>query len=314
MMNHNNIPGCLAGESLKPWRLTLVFSVLICLAPAATGKPKALINVSHKPEIELAVGERIAIAEIEGRCGEEVRNILTSALVQRGNLSLVNRENIRSILREHNFSQGGFVNTQSAAEAGKLLGASVLIFGRVNVCKTDRKSYKTGRAVSANVETALQLVSLEKGEIVSANIYRGYWRETTHTSTYPDSDLVRSRAFQALGERFSRIFSHWQETHSIALFEGKEGGLGASADLIRLGECEDASVRLGKASTIARSSAQIKLKSLAKIYHNLGVALMCMGKASDARGVLDKSYRLVQSQPTREAIQVCGKILATRGR
>jgi curli biogenesis system outer membrane secretion channel CsgG len=57
--------------------------------------------------------------------------MLTTSLVQAGRFTVLERAQLEKVLGEQRFGQSGAVTAQSAAEAGRMLGAQVLVFGDV---------------------------------------------------------------------------------------------------------------------------------------------------------------------------------------
>ncbi len=63
--------------------------------------------------------------------GEAVTAVLTGILSQSSNYLLLDRENMNTILKEHNLAISGIADPVSAAEAGRLLGVRYIITGMV---------------------------------------------------------------------------------------------------------------------------------------------------------------------------------------
>jgi len=81
--------------------------------------------------------------------GVALADLVTDALVSKGQLSVVDRSHLTSTLNEHHLGAGGEVDPASAVSAGRLIGARYLISG--NVVQLD----VTGRSGGAGFLPAL---------------------------------------------------------------------------------------------------------------------------------------------------------------
>ena len=114
---------------MKRYAKILIFLVLFsgCAAPVVrfeTIKP-AEINVQGIKKI--AIGEFTG----PGDSGEQAAYRLSEILLESGRYTVLEREKIKSILKEQGLSLSGIVDQSSAAQIGKLLGVDALIFGNV---------------------------------------------------------------------------------------------------------------------------------------------------------------------------------------
>ena len=125
--------------------------------------------------------KKLAIAQPTGVCAEEVADGLSAHLVGRG-MEVVDRQNLQSVLAEHQFTLSGYVDAESAARLGKMLGPSALVFIKVTRCRAEQKhthkDYKTsqGRLIRHHYSTTeihlrgtFQTVDLATGRIFAAS-------------------------------------------------------------------------------------------------------------------------------------------------
>ncbi len=92
-------------------------------------------------ESQRVLKKRIAVAGFENKVepwwsshwnlGEGMSDMLVSALVETGRFTVLEREALQDILEEQRLAEEGKVSAQTAAQAGKLLGAQILIRGAI---------------------------------------------------------------------------------------------------------------------------------------------------------------------------------------
>ncbi|GEM_PF-3203116 len=86
----------------------------------------------------------------EMKIGETVSDLLNAAMVKSGKVVVIDRKNIRKVMEEIALGQTGLVDEATAAQAGSIVGASVIITGAVSHVGTI--FYATSRAI--DVRTA----------------------------------------------------------------------------------------------------------------------------------------------------------------
>ena len=107
-----------------------------------------LMTVTRPAEVNLKEYDKIALGDIVDSSGrttkhsQDTAEFLTTALFESKRFEVLDRQNIGRILSEHQLSYTGIVDEDSAAELGKIIGAGVLVFGRIQVDKYDEKTTK----------------------------------------------------------------------------------------------------------------------------------------------------------------------------
>ena len=86
-------------------------------------------------------------------CVSQVSSALAQHLADLNRFRVVTRDNIQTVMDELAFGHSGNVNSETAAELGELIGADILIYGKVQLCsisKPDREAIdaQRGRALS----------------------------------------------------------------------------------------------------------------------------------------------------------------------
>jgi curli biogenesis system outer membrane secretion channel CsgG len=109
--------------------------------------------------------------------------MLTTALTQQTQFVVLERSKVDQVLNEQNFGASGRVDPASAAQAGKVLGAQVLIFGDITEYSEHESSMGGGlnvlkavtgqvgasiSRVTAQVALDLRLVDASTGQVVSS--------------------------------------------------------------------------------------------------------------------------------------------------
>lgn len=104
-----------------------------------------LATTQVKPEVErpkvIVKGEKIKIAVIEfqslnedarkDNLGKIVSEVLTTSLVNSESFKIIEREQLQKVTKEFELSQTGIIDTSSAKQIGKVLGADAIVTGSV---------------------------------------------------------------------------------------------------------------------------------------------------------------------------------------
>ncbi len=114
--------------------------------------------------------------------GHGMADMLTTALVKSGNYRVFERAEIDKVMQEQALGQSGVVTPESAAKAGKMLGAEIAVVGAVT--EFGHKKQSTGGALkrigvgaavskqSATVGVDVRIVNISTGEILKADNVR----------------------------------------------------------------------------------------------------------------------------------------------
>lgn len=97
---------------------------------------------------------------------------LMSSLLATGRIRLIERQRIQDVLKEMNLASMGVVDSGSASQIGKHLGAKMIIFGSISNVSVRDVHRSVGIATKTNrfvdVEADIRLVDVETGELVSS--------------------------------------------------------------------------------------------------------------------------------------------------
>jgi curli biogenesis system outer membrane secretion channel CsgG len=114
--------------------------------------------------------------------GHGMADMVTTALVKSGRYRVFERQEIDRVLQEQALGQSGVVTPESAAKAGKMLGAEIALVGAVT--EFGHKKQSTGGALkkigvgaavsklSATVGVDVRIVNIATGEILKAENIR----------------------------------------------------------------------------------------------------------------------------------------------
>jgi len=108
--------------------------------------------------------------------GGGMSDMLTTALVQSGEFSVMEREQLDHVLSEQNLGQSGKVTAQTAPQLGKLLGVAAIVYGSVSEFGYSESSTGGGIAgfgggiskTTARVAIDVRMIDTTTGEIILA--------------------------------------------------------------------------------------------------------------------------------------------------
>jgi curli biogenesis system outer membrane secretion channel CsgG len=117
------------------WTILIAFLAVAAISPPAGAK---------KDEAPAGLKKMIAVVEFEDKSdrsrwnwtgpnpGRGMSDMLMTALVQSGEFSVMEREQLDHVLAEQNLGQSGMVTAQTAPQLGKLLGVTAIVYGSVS--------------------------------------------------------------------------------------------------------------------------------------------------------------------------------------
>lgn len=133
--------------------------------------------------------------------GAQLADYVMDELVNTGLFEVVEREKLASVMREIGFGQSGMVDPSSAAQFGRLLGAGLLLTGRVVSLEGEERSFSgygvNTRNTVLTLSVAIRITDAESGSI----------RFSTRTRTQRTINeagglrVASSGAFTALAEQ-----------------------------------------------------------------------------------------------------------------
>lgn len=139
-----------------------------------------LVTAVLAPEPAAAQKVRVAVLPLEnnsafrywrGELGPAAADELVTQLVQAGEFSVVERQQIDAVLAEQNLGQSGRINPSTAAELGKILGVQIVLMGSITQFSINTKRAGIGGIGASYTEAEAMLdiraVNTETAEIMS---------------------------------------------------------------------------------------------------------------------------------------------------
>lgn len=241
---------------MKTYRLFIVIALIVMVAISA-------VQAQH---VKQGMKRHLAVYGFEDKTdhrvhwysgqnvGEGMSDMLTTALVQSGRFRIFERSQLESVMQEQGLGMTGAVVEQTAAQAGKLLGAELIVMGAVTefgVSKgeggTRLGKIKIGaQTLKAIVAVDIRLVDANSAEIIWSGTVRKEESKTGLSLGTPEFDFKNRNDFDesligkatraAIDETVEKLneqvgFIPWQALvatvagGSVFLNQGAESGL-----------------------------------------------------------------------------------------
>ncbi len=115
-------------NSFKLWRLQNFFVITITMAIFSSGcvTPRVAIN----PRADFSAINRVAVITFTGDKGNIAADLMTQELLSSG-IDVIERQQLSSVLKEHQLMASGSFDRATAKKIGKLLGVDALFLGSV---------------------------------------------------------------------------------------------------------------------------------------------------------------------------------------
>ncbi|TRZ76377.1 MAG: hypothetical protein D4R93_03365 [Deltaproteobacteria bacterium] len=298
--------------------VSIIVVILCGLLLSSCGTTKLFVPVTRPAEINLVKFKRIAIGEITGQGGQNITEDLTQALLESNRFEVLDRAHLDKVLGEHNLTTSGFIDEAKASEIGKMLGAAVLVFGRVSVYKTDIKDtyqdwkakdgnhrtyYRTG---VANITANFQLTDLTTGKILtSKKIEGGSTQQLQNTDAKVTEDIDRD-ALLSVGSKtvvteFMKKIAPYQENVQVKLFSDSDiPELERGISFAKIGQW-DRAIDQFKSAIDSKPNQE----NIHKAYFDLGVAYEYSYMFKEAMDALNKAFALKAEQTYSDEMGNC---------
>lgn len=309
---------------------SLVFLLLTLTANAQffdrLSNPTITINLSHPPGLGIKV-TKLAFGQASGTCSDQIIDAIKSDFVN-NNIEVIDRENLNTILSEHQFSLSGSVNQATAAAIGKIIGPSVLVFIKVQRCTTqvdnllDKKAQYLNNGTTvyiplyiartrAFLKGSIQAVDLATGRIFAAQAF-DYSPERRNESTEgkpeaPAEFDVQDIAFRMMVNYVHRLFLPWSEPTTLYYYDDKEHDLKLAYQQLSVGNLDQAYEQSKKNLAECKNDTKIKDKLLAHAYYNMGMSHMLRDEHDKALECFEEASKLRPGDIVTAAIYDCKK-------
>lgn len=265
---------------------------------------KALkMHVTRPAEINLKNYNKIAIGDIVGEDGKvsnhsrDIADKITSALFESKKFEVLDRQNIDTLLKEHNLSASGLVNEKTAAELGEFIGAAVLVFGRIQTDSydeeitkgtqwTDKKgnSHQTiTREGQYKLTVHLTVVDMKTAKFLAVKDMPAVNKTSTsadkETPEKIDPDILYTKCLNKITGDFMRMVATYTvEVTALFIKDAKLPELDQALTQFGIDEWDKGISLLESATQKSGLEPQIK----AKAFYNLGLAQTYTGRNDEA--------------------------------
>lgn len=312
----------------------LIGTVFIINAAAqgldALSNPKIYVKLTHPPGLGLKIN-KVVFNPATGNCSDQIIDALISDFVS-NNVEVIDRNNLQAILAEHDFSFSGYVDKNSAASIGKIIGPSAMITVKVLRCQTEVKdlyvdekkyNYETkqnyiARAYIARttvyLKASIQTTDLTTGRIFTARVLefspsREYKSYTGRPEAPAEFD-VQELAYSYLTSTVHRMFFPWSEYTDLYFMDDKNGGLKDAFKALKAGDIDQAYELSNKSLEFCKNSTDIKKKVLAHAYYNVGMMHFIKNDYDKAIEFFQESQKIRPGKIVTESISECNRAKA----
>ncbi len=288
--------------------------------------PQIPTTIAHPPDLGIQVN-RVAFASAQGEAAGEFVDALTARFVQ-ANVEVIERGRLNALLREQNLSLSGYVDRQSAAQMGKILGPTVMIF--VNIQRhawekkalyNDWKDSKDRRRrtfisrTQAFVRGSIRSVDLATGRIFAAQVLEANpivenKSDDRCCPEYPEEFAVLDGAMAQVVRRAEQMYLPWTEVVKLYYFDDNDCGLKNAFNRHKVGDIEGALDLSLENLRQCKALPKSNVKALAHAYHNVGMGYFSLGQHGKALEYLEESQRLRPGDISSEAVAECRRAQA----
>lgn len=267
--------------------------------------PSARIPVLKPAEINLRGFDKIVVSNINGNIGSSVADLLTSRLFESDKFTVVDRENLDRIMREHQLSGSGAIDPNTALKMGKLMGAACLITGNANMkyglkqWKGDPWTDKKGKRHQsyyvegiAKTNSTLKVIGLTTGQIlavksISKEANKKVW-ENQRWPANPDKDSLVASTVNCTIDTFMKMIAPYTVYIQVKFEKSKLPESKAGINFLKQGLWEDALEQF--------KSAKDKNPANPSNWYNLGLAYEYSFMFKQAIDALKKANKIKPSE------------------
>lgn len=291
----------------------LILITFVTLLLNACGTKTVLMTVTRPAEINLKNYQKIALGDFVNARGQtdqhalDLRDAFTNQLINTKRFEVVDRQALGRILEEQKLAISGLIDESSAPQIGKLLGASALIFGRITQDQFKEEVKQTGtykdkkgkqhkrfkRYASYTLGVNLKIVDVQSGKILISKELKSIQKaEATAVDKRPariDKQNLYQKCLADISTQFRHMIAPYKVTVKAQfLVDDKVPATKRAVAFFKADEWEKGLQVLKKA--LNRPIHDKKLK--AKVYYDLGLAQMYLGRHEEAIQNLTRALEL----------------------
>lgn len=248
-------------------------------------------------------GKKVAFADaVGGDCATELADKLSQGFQAQGAV-LIERSNLDSILREHNFQASGSVDVSTAVQIGKILGSSMMAFVRTSRCEARQEPLRTTDFLNhvifisqtqAFLDGSVRLVDLTTGQDLGVTpINLSPKKQNTSQQGQPEyapGPEVIDDAIQHAAEIVEQAYFPWTAMTSVDFLDKDDCGLKLAYNLLKAGDTAGALKQ--SQDNVAACQSDSNTGHRANALYNLGLAQMLSGQFDAALNSLNQAERL----------------------
>lgn len=297
----------------------------------ALSNPKIMVKLTHPPGLGLKIN-KVIFNPAAGNCSDQIIDALISDFVS-NEVEVLDRNNLQTILAEHDFNFSGYVDKNNAATIGKIIGPSAMITIKVLRCQTEIKDnlyvdekkydYKTKqnyvvRAYIARttvyLKASIQTTDLTTGRIFTARMFE--YSPSKENKAYngkpesPSEFELQELAFRYLTSDVHKLFFSWTEVTDLYFMDDKDGGLKEAFKALKTGDKVQAFELSKKNLEFCKNTPGIKEKVLAHAYYNVGMMYFIQNEYDEAIGYFNESQKIRPGKIVTESINECNRAKA----
>jgi hypothetical protein len=311
-------------------RFPTLLSVIVIsfLCPLSYGgNPSVRVTLNHPPSSALKLG-KIVFGEVSGQCGQLLADKLTGVFVG-NNVDVLDRANMGAVMSEHKLNLSGVVDSSSAIEMGKYLGADAMFILRISRCSTTQSRSAghpkglfgiddTKRTLYfATTRTALSgsftTIDLKTGKIFQAKQFSATPERSNQSQRgYPEAvpnDEIEDMAINQASAQISHLFFPWTEQRELIFFDDNDYNLKAGYNTFALGNYDSALEQAKKSYDDCMADPKHKDKHQRHTLHNIGMTLFAMGRYEEAIPYFEKAYQVEPKEEEMDALSDCREAL-----
>lgn len=283
--------------------------------------PKVSVSITHPPGFGLSVS-RIAFAQTQGECADQIVDSLTQLFVE-NNVEVIDRQHLDAILAEHNFSISGYVDKQSAAQLGKILGPATLAFVKVLRCATEKTSLYDDRQdadkrwhrthisrTQTFLKVSIQMVDLVTARILKARVFESNPsaenKSESGSPEFPSEfEVLDTAIHNIVHSQLRKMYFPWQETVELYYYDDKDCNMRLAYNTLKGGDKEGALRQSLENIETCKQNPKAKPKHIGRAYYNAGMSYFILNDYDHALEMLREANKLYPYSIVTEAIAAC---------
>lgn len=285
--------------------------------------PKVSIVIEHPPSLPLRV-KRVAFGETKGgACADSLQSRMLEAFFANG-VEVLDRSRLESIIAEQRLQGSVAFDQKDSTEVGGLKGANALIFVETHACDTSHTvsqqtcvNYTTKQSfpcnkyhTNATVRGQIQTIDLATSRVLAVRRIEGK-ASASADGGYPESDPLLQEAEQIAADKIRRMFFPWSEPRELVFFNDKDCNLKTAHAMLRAQDLAAALEMSEQNLETCRSLGDVKPRTLAHAYYNLGMVHFLQDNFEVAVRHLTEAAKLNSSETITSALTECRRAKQT---